>query len=191
MKKFLAVLVAAFALLVSAAPAAEAKNTTLCYKAYGVREAVKEKHNDRAPGRNICRRGVQSKWNKEWSKPATTKQKAQYLRQLKRLIAPPRYRQLVVRATPPPQPPAQTLTATPRVGGGSALASIRACESGGDYSAVSPGGQYRGAWQFDARTWASVGGSGDPAAASPAEQDLRAAKLYAQRGGQPWPVCSR
>lgn len=76
-------------------------------------------------------------------------------------------------------------------GGGDVLGRIRACESGGRYTAVSGSGKYRGAYQFDYRTWAGVGGSGDPAAASPAEQDSRAAALYARRGGSPWPVCSR
>ena len=50
-------------------------------------------------------------------------------------------------------------------------------------------GKYRGAYQFDYRTWQSVGGWGDPAAASKLEQDYRAALLYARRGPQPWPVC--
>ena len=69
------------------------------------------------------------------------------------------------------------------------LASIRACESGGDYTAVSPSGQYRGAYQFDQPTWESVGGSGDPAAASVAEQDMRAQMLMDSRGRSPWPNC--
>ena len=34
-----------------------------------------------------------------------------------------------------------------------------------------------------------MGGSGDPAAAPEAEQDMRAAMLYAQAGSSPWPVC--
>ena len=79
--------------------------------------------------------------------------------------------------------------AQPSVGGSSHLASIRACESGGDYGAVSSSGTYRGAYQFDYATWQSVGGSGDPAAASPAEQDMRAQMLYEQSGSSPWPVC--
>lgn len=69
------------------------------------------------------------------------------------------------------------------------LESIAACESGGDPTAVSSDGSYRGKYQFDFGTWASVGGSGDPAAASEAEQDYRAALLYAQAGSSPWPVC--
>jgi hypothetical protein len=70
------------------------------------------------------------------------------------------------------------------------LEAIAACESGGDPTAVSSDGSYRGKYQFDYGTWASVGGSGDPAAAPEAEQDYRAALLYAQSGGSsPWPVC--
>lgn len=74
-------------------------------------------------------------------------------------------------------------------GGASGLESVAACESGGDPTAVSSGGQYRGKYQFDAQTWQSVGGSGDPAAAPEAEQDQRAAQLQAQRGSSPWPAC--
>jgi hypothetical protein len=69
------------------------------------------------------------------------------------------------------------------------LAAIGACESGGDPRAVSSEGSYRGKYQFDYGTWESVGGSGDPAAASEREQDYRAALLYSQSGSSPWPVC--
>jgi hypothetical protein len=69
------------------------------------------------------------------------------------------------------------------------LESIAACESGGDPTAVSSDGTYRGKYQFDFGTWESVGGSGDPAAAPEGEQDYRAALLYAQSGSSPWPVC--
>jgi hypothetical protein len=69
------------------------------------------------------------------------------------------------------------------------LDAIGACESGGDPTAVSSDGSYRGKYQFDFGTWESVGGSGDPAAASEREQDYRAALLYAQSGSSPWPVC--
>lgn len=71
----------------------------------------------------------------------------------------------------------------------STLDAIGACESGGDPAAVSSGGTYRGKYQFDYGTWESVGGSGDPAAASEAEQDYRAALLYSRSGSSPWPVC--
>jgi hypothetical protein len=69
------------------------------------------------------------------------------------------------------------------------LEAIASCESGGDPTIVSADGSYRGKYQFDFGTWESVGGSGDPAAASEAEQDYRAALLYAQAGSSPWPVC--
>jgi hypothetical protein len=69
------------------------------------------------------------------------------------------------------------------------LESIAACESGGDPTAVSADGTYRGKFQFDYGTWESVGGTGDPAAAPEAEQDYRAALLYARSGSSPWPVC--
>ncbi|MFL5897067.1 MAG: transglycosylase family protein [Solirubrobacterales bacterium] len=71
----------------------------------------------------------------------------------------------------------------------STLEGIAFCESGGDPAAVSSDGTYRGKYQFDYGTWESVGGSGDPAAAPAAEQDYRAALLYAQSGSSPWPVC--
>lgn len=69
------------------------------------------------------------------------------------------------------------------------LESIAACESGGDPTIVSSDGTYRGKYQFDSGTWESVGGHGDPAAASEAEQDYRAALLYSRSGSSPWPVC--
>ena len=49
--------------------------------------------------------------------------------------------------------------------------------------------QADGKYQFAYGTWEAVGGSGDPAAAPEAEQDYRAALLYAQAGSSPWPVC--
>ncbi|MDQ3320500.1 MAG: transglycosylase family protein [Actinomycetota bacterium] len=79
-----------------------------------------------------------------------------------------------------------------RGGGASpALEAIANCESGGDPSAVAGGGTYRGKYQFSRETWAGVGGSGDPAAASEGEQDRRAATLYARTGSSSWPVCGR
>jgi soluble lytic murein transglycosylase-like protein len=71
----------------------------------------------------------------------------------------------------------------------SMLDSIAACESGGDPHAVSSDGTYRGKYQFDYGTWASVGGHGDPASAPEKEQDYRAALLYTHSGSSPWPVC--
>ena len=72
----------------------------------------------------------------------------------------------------------------------STLDAIGECESGGDPNAVSSGGAYRGKYQFDYGTWESVGGDGDPAAASEKEQDYRAALLYSRSGSSPWPNCA-
>jgi hypothetical protein len=69
------------------------------------------------------------------------------------------------------------------------LQSIAACESGGNPRAIGGGGAYRGKYQFSYGTWASVGGKGDPARASEAEQDRRAAMLLTRSGAGHWPVC--
>lgn len=69
------------------------------------------------------------------------------------------------------------------------LMKIAQCESGGNPHAISPSGQYRGMFQFTYSTWASVGGHGDPAQASAAEQIQRAAILYERSGPGQWPVC--
>lgn len=61
--------------------------------------------------------------------------------------------------------------------------------AGTSSSGGSCGAGFRGLYQFDCQTWHSVGGSGDPAAASPAEQRRRAEILQGQRGNSPWPVC--
>ena len=71
------------------------------------------------------------------------------------------------------------------------LSRIAQCESGGNPHAVGGGGKFRGLFQFDYGTWRGVGGSGDPAQASVAEQYFRAAKLMHARGSNPWPVCGR
>jgi hypothetical protein len=68
------------------------------------------------------------------------------------------------------------------------LACIRSFE--GDYD-TDTGNGYAGAYQFDQETWESVGGSGNPADASPDEQDARAAQLLEERGLAPWPTPSR
>jgi hypothetical protein len=87
--------------------------------------------------------------------------------------------------------PAKTQTQAPSGGGGgsSTLAKIAQCESGGDPTAVSASGRYRGKYQFSRATWRDMGGTGDPAAAPESVQDAMAAKLLAQRGTAPWPVC--
>jgi len=69
------------------------------------------------------------------------------------------------------------------------LEAIAECESGGDPTAVSADGRYRGKYQFSLATWRAMGGKGDPALAPEAEQDRRAARLLAKAGTSPWPVC--
>ena len=69
------------------------------------------------------------------------------------------------------------------------LRRIAECESGGNPRAVSPGGTYRGKYQFSRSTWRNLGGSGDPAAAPEWLQDRLALKLYRQSGTSPWPNC--
>jgi hypothetical protein len=76
------------------------------------------------------------------------------------------------------------------------LACTRAHESdsSGGYQAVSAGGTYRGAYQFDRSTWNSAAILSnrpdlvgvDPATATPADQDLLALNLFHARGTQPW-----
>ncbi|MGC0274492.1 transglycosylase family protein [Pseudactinotalea sp. Z1739] len=79
-------------------------------------------------------------------------------------------------------------------GGGSVSGDVWArlaqCESGGNPRAVSPSGTYHGLYQFSVATWQSVGGSGLPSEASPAEQTQRAQALQARSGWGQWPHCS-
>jgi hypothetical protein len=69
-------------------------------------------------------------------------------------------------------------------------AALRKCESSGNYKTDTGNGFY-GAYQFTRDTWASVGGTGNPAHASREEQDYRALVLYMRRGAQPWPECGK
>lgn len=70
---------------------------------------------------------------------------------------------------------------------------LRFCESTNNYTAESANGLFYGAYQFEPRTWRTVGGIGNPAHAAPEEQDARARLLYSRRGDQPWPrdFCGR
>lgn len=71
------------------------------------------------------------------------------------------------------------------------LACIRSYEQGAAGYATDTGNGFYGAYQFDLTTWRSVGGTGNPAHASPAEQDARAWALYQSRGLAPWPTPAR
>jgi lysozyme family protein len=72
----------------------------------------------------------------------------------------------------------------------SLLQRIAQCESGGDPTAVSRDGRYRGKYQFSRATWRAMGGKGDPAKAPESVQDALAAKLLAAHGMAPWPNCA-
>jgi peptidoglycan hydrolase-like protein with peptidoglycan-binding domain len=80
-------------------------------------------------------------------------------------------------------------TSAPSGNAAAVLARIAQCESGGDPTAISANGRYRGKYQFSRATWRSLGGTGDPAKATEATQDRIALLLYKQRGASPWPVC--
>ena len=93
-----------------------------------------------------------------------------------------------VNATRHPAPPVRTAPAG-AVGPG-LLASLRACESGGNYGADTGNGYY-GAYQFTLGTWRSLGLGGLPNQAAPAVQDQAAQTLAARRGWGQWPGCAR
>ena len=100
--------------------------------------------------------------------------------------------------------PTSTVPATSVTGGSGASAGdpqlppflqcVLQAESGGDYQAVSPDGQYMGGFQFSQPTWnqaAQLAGMPQlagvpPNQASPAQQDDLAIALYNADGEQPW-----
>ena len=88
---------------------------------------------------------------------------------------------------------ATTSSARRSTGGADSLnwPALARCESGGNPRAVSSTGKYRGLYQFSYATWNSVGGSGDPAAASSGEQTYRAKLLYNRSGAGQWPHCGK
>lgn len=78
---------------------------------------------------------------------------------------------------------------TPVVSDGSAWDRLAKCESGGNWS-ISTGNGYYGGLQFTLSSWAAVGGSGNPAAASREEQIHRGEILQSRQGWGAWPACS-
>lgn len=71
-------------------------------------------------------------------------------------------------------------------GGSSLPASIKQCESHGNYHARNSSSGAGGAYQIMPSTWRAYGGSGDPASASPAQQDQIASKIYSSGGASQW-----
>src|SRR3954454_12484310 len=103
------------------------------------------------------------------------------------VLTPPYIPQPAAPAPPPPKaapPPAPT----PVAGSDDAFwARLRACES-----PTNGGTRYRGYYQFSRASWASAGGTGDPAAASLEEQTARAQYWAAHADPyHQWPVCWR
>lgn len=93
-------------------------------------------------------------------------------------------------AAAPVSAPAAADTGAAASSGGLNWAALAECESSGNPSAVNPAGYY-GLYQFSLRTWASVGGSGNPTDASVAEQTKRAQILYDRAGAGQWPHCGK
>lgn len=100
-------------------------------------------------------------------------------------------------AAPAPAPaPVYVPPPAPTASGSDAafLACVKRRESGGNYGAVSPGGTYRGAYQFYQGSWdntARHAGRPDlvgvpPNLASPADQDAMALALLQWVGRSPW-----
>ena len=111
------------------------------------------------------------------------------------LAAPqPRVVAVGTKARPAPAPARASRSggsSNPGSAGGLNWSALANCESGGNPGATNPSGKYRGMYQFSIPTWRSVGGSGDPASASVAEQTKRAQMLYNRAGAGQWPECGR
>lgn len=90
----------------------------------------------------------------------------------------------------PVQPAADPGASAGGAAAGLNWAALAECESSGNPKAVNPAGYY-GLYQFSLRTWASVGGSGNPVDASVAEQTNRAQILYNKAGAGQWPHCGK
>jgi hypothetical protein len=125
--------------------------------------AVKRCGSKRAVGRNVYREGDTLANGKH--------------------VGAAKYRQLTARLDGLCRP-VQTVPTVPTV---SAAPTVSAPAQAASTSRSSGG--YCGGYQFDDRTWQSVGGTGSACGASPQEQDQRALELYQQRGAKPWPHC--
>jgi hypothetical protein len=180
MSKFKRAAVIAVLAGVVAIPATAAEARSLRQTYTDVRVALVKAHGVKAAGRNIRRYGVRV--SRAATRPAHRSDYRQSIAVMRRALHPGSY---LLTPTGPYMAPAGTATLRAT---GAPLASIARCESGGNY-ATNTGNGFYGAYQFTQQTWESVGGTGNPAAASPAEQDRRAAMLYARSGSRPWPVC--
>jgi uncharacterized protein YabE (DUF348 family) len=130
--------------------------------------------------RTVTRKGVEGQQTLTW-RVTTTDGVETGREQLSAVVTTPAVDQQVSVGTK--EKPAVTAVAS---ADGLNWAALAQCESGGRPDAVSASGTYRGMYQFSRSTWASVGGTGDPAAASAEEQTTRAQMLYARSGAGQW-----
>lgn len=182
MRKILCAAVVAALLTLAAGAGAKQSHAkpSLCERAYVARVHVVHRFGPRAPGRNICRRGVVFNPRRHQYRmavqhgfhvrPASVVEKAKYLAQLRHLLAPPPP-YLMGSGRPPGHPPAGVF------GRSYAPTGVAACivsrESGGNPQAVN--GQYHGLAQWSPEAWSRMGGhryASDPLGAS-YEQQLR------------------
>ena len=87
---------------------------------------------------------------------------------------------------------AASLAATPAANAAplEAWDALAQCESGGNW-AINTGNGYYGGLQFSLSSWAAAGGTGNPAAASKAEQIRVAENLLQMQGWGAWPSCAK
>lgn len=170
-----------------AGPVFASERGDLSHAAKSLRHKVVVRHGQKTAGRDIIRDGVvfiNSAHDEATRRPKLAELR-KYKNQLAKILRPvPSYLKRTV--GPPAQAPAGVQTAGEVSRGGSSNGMVNPnCESGGDPTAVDPSGQYRGKYQFDRQTWERFGGTGDPAAASEAEQDRVAARVTYDA----WPNC--
>ncbi len=183
-RRTLAAALGASALLAGAPSAAHADTASRELEQQYQKTYQKADRRGASPGRNIVEDGVARAGR---DRGATAREVKRSLGVLRRMV--PASTSAGGAAANGSTAPAAAAAAPSASTASAGLESIAACESGGDPAAVDASGTYRGKYQFDRQTWASLGGTGDPAAAPEAEQNRRAAALMAQRGSAPWPVC--
>lgn len=195
MRRFIVgALIASATLMAPAAASAKVHHGSELDRQYerAYREVVR-RHGLHAAGRNIVRQGRRPGKDLSVRASLATLRRLLYVPPPVPAAAPVASVAPTATTSPAPQYEATTTVATASSTASTSsgtLASIRACESGGNYSTNTGNGFY-GAYQFTDETWHAVGGSGHASDASPAEQDQRAAALYAGGSGAGnWPVCS-
>lgn len=156
---------------------AEAKNTTLCFQAHGVREAVVKKYGVGAAGRNICRHKLHG------GMTPTSGQKARYLRSLR--AANIKRRPYLAIKLGPRVPPARVVTASYQPTG------LAACivhhESKGD--PLADNGSHWGIGQWTIEAWTRHGGgayANHPHGASYQQQLVVLSQGLARYGCRDW-----